>query len=45
MNLCNVWNYEGLQGWIDCFEKARFADVIRGVGINNIGGPINMILQ
>lgn len=25
---------KGLQGWIDCFEKARLKGVIRGVGID-----------
>ena len=25
----------GMQGWLDCFEKARLAGVVRGVGIND----------
>jgi len=28
---------KGMQGWIDCFEKARFAGIIRGLGINSPG--------
>ncbi|MBW7572004.1 flavodoxin family protein [Caproiciproducens faecalis] len=28
---------QGLQGWIDCFEKAKLAGVVRGVGINGAG--------
>lgn len=28
---------KGLQGWITCFEKARLAGVVRGVGINDAG--------
>ena len=24
---------KGLQGWIDCFEKARLKGVVRGVGV------------
>ena len=30
-------NDEGMQGWIDCFEQARLAGVIRGVGISDAG--------
>lgn len=28
---------KGMQGWIDCFEQARLAGVIRGVGISDAG--------
>ncbi|MDP4118432.1 MAG: flavodoxin family protein [Bacillota bacterium] len=28
---------KGLQGWIDCFEKARLAGAVRGVGIGDSG--------
>ena len=28
---------KGLQGWIDCFEKATLKGVVRGVGLDNIG--------
>lgn len=28
---------KGLQGWIDCFEKAVLKGVIRGIGLDNIG--------
>lgn len=28
---------KGLQGWIDCFEKAKLAGVVRGTGANYIG--------
>lgn len=28
---------KGLQGWIDCFEKARLAGIARGIGINDAG--------
>ena len=28
---------KGMQGWIDCFEHARLAGVIRGVGISDAG--------
>lgn len=32
---------KGLQGWIDCFEKARLAGVLRGVGITDGGEAAN----
>ena len=28
---------QGLQGWIDCFEKARLAGVVRGTGMAGAG--------
>ena len=28
---------KGIQGWIDCFEKAHLAGVIRGIGISDAG--------
>lgn len=28
---------KGMQGWIDCFTKARLAGVVRGVGIGDSG--------
>ena len=28
---------KGLQGWIDCFEKARLKGVVRGVGVTGVG--------
>lgn len=28
---------KGMQGWVDCFEKARLAGVVRGVGLNDPG--------
>lgn len=28
---------KGMQGWIDCFEKARLAGVVRGTGITDAG--------
>lgn len=33
----------GLQGWIDCFEKARLAGIVRGVGINDAGSASQRI--
>lgn len=27
----------GMQGWIDCFSKARLSDVLRGVGLTDVG--------
>lgn len=32
---------KGLQGWIDCFEKARLAGVVRGTGVDKIGAIKN----
>lgn len=32
---------KGIQGWIDCFDKARLAGVIRGVGICDSGDAKN----
>lgn len=32
---------KGMQGWIDCFEKAQLCDVVRGVGINDMGEAKN----
>lgn len=31
----------GVQGWLDCFEKARLAGVVRGGGINDAGEAEN----
>ena len=28
---------QGLQGWVDCFEEARLAGVLRGVGLTGPG--------
>lgn len=28
---------KGLQGWIDCFDKAKLSGVIRGIDITEIG--------
>lgn len=28
---------KGVQGWVDCFEKANFAGVIRGTGLTETG--------
>lgn len=28
---------KGLQGWIDCFDKAKLSGVIRGIGVTEIG--------
>lgn len=33
---------KGLQGWIECFEKARLAGVIRGLGVDNVGAIKNL---
>ena len=33
---------KGMQGWIDCFEQARLAGVIRGVGISDAGTAKNI---
>lgn len=28
---------KGMQGWVDCFPKARFSGVVRGTGISDAG--------
>ncbi len=28
---------KGLQGWIACFEQAKLAGVVRGVGVEQVG--------
>lgn len=28
---------KGLQGWVDCFEKANLKDVVYGVGVDDAG--------
>lgn len=32
---------KGIQGWIDCFEKARLASALCGTGISNSGEAKN----
>ncbi|MDE6699108.1 MAG: flavodoxin family protein [Lachnospiraceae bacterium] len=35
--------YNGLQGWVDCFEKATLKGIVTGGGINDAGDAINYI--
>ena len=32
---------KGLQGWIDCFERAKLAGVLRGTGLDAVGAAKN----
>ena len=32
---------KGLQGWIDCFERAELAGVLRGTGLDTVGAAKN----
>lgn len=33
--------YNGLQGWVDCFEKAQLKGIVTGGGISDPNGAIN----
>lgn len=33
--------YQGLQGWVDCFEKAELKSIVTGGGINDANDAVN----
>ena len=33
--------YQGLQGWVDCFEKAELKGIVTGGGINDANDAVN----
>ena len=33
--------YNGLQGWVDCFEKAKLKGIVRGAGIGDANDASN----
>lgn len=35
--------YNGLQGWVDCFEKATLKGIVTGGGINDAGDAVNHV--
>ena len=33
--------YNGLQGWVDCFEKATLKGIVKGAGISEASDALN----